>query len=327
MPMRRPPRARGRRLDCSSDGWTPEEVAVLRHSTLPWPEERDARGVAGVPLEDAVSWGERDRLSLLAQMAGHLAFLRDSGVRFGRFVAAEWLATRARGEECRLRRLARQPGEDEAIASFLTRAAEFLRVEGVESLVPSWVKPDAVWIEIDRRFRGAKEGWRRRAGMGWISTPGIAAASRLLAGEAARLWSDDDELLDSVELLAQVAPKMRPLIRIGGRGASPVQPYSGVAALTEGLAPSPGAEAQACEEIERRLGAAGAIVVIRNPDRLDSSSLRLIRLLASSRRDLAWVWSGACAALPDCEPAQAARTFFVAARLAPLAELRRAADR
>ncbi|MGH9459190.1 MAG: sigma 54-interacting transcriptional regulator, partial [Thermoanaerobaculia bacterium] len=110
-------------------------------------------------------------------------------------------------------------------------------------------------------------------------------------------------------------------------GASPVQPYSGVAALTEGLAPSPGAEAEACEEVERRLGTAGAIVVIRDPDRLDSSSLRLIRLLASSRRDLAWVWSGACAALPDCEAAQAARTFFVAARLAPLAELRRAADR
>ena len=295
MTMRRPPGAVARRVDFLANGWRAEEVAVLWHASLPW-VERAVRGSdpATEPLESAASWGERDRLSLLGQVAAHLAFVRAAGISWGRFAAEEWSASRKRSDDARLLRLALRDRGEESASSFLCRAAALLRAPRLASLEASWVKPDAVYAEIDVRLRSGPRTrrWLRGAAFGSVLSPRLAAAQQIAEGIPARLAGEDESMIDAVRALASLLPDPPRLFEIGGPSATPLRPFSAVAALGDFASLQPGEEAAALDRVDASVGERGAILMLRRGERFDASSAHLLRLLASGRRDLSWVIAG-----------------------------------
>ncbi|HSN67865.1 MAG TPA: sigma 54-interacting transcriptional regulator, partial [Thermoanaerobaculia bacterium] len=315
MTMRRPPGTAVRRVDLVASGWRAEEVAVLRHPSLPW-GERPGRAfeVDAEPLARSIAWGERDRLSVLGQLAAHLAFVRAAGLPWGRFDAGEWRVTRKRSDDARLVRVTFGERRDESASSFLSRAAELLRAPRLSSLEASWVKPDSVYAEIDARLRTGPRTrrWLREAALGSALSPGLAAAQQLADGIPMRLGGDDEAIAEAVATLAALLPSGRQLFEIGGSGATPLRPFSAIASLGDVSQLEPGAEAAALERIDPAIER-GAILLLLRGERFDTSSAHLLRLLASDRRDLSWIVAGEIPALLEraIEPERAPLTALI----------------
>jgi hypothetical protein len=295
MTMRPSPGTVARRADLLVNGWMPAEVALLRHSTLPW-VERAARGSepGGEALERAATWGERDRLSLLGQVAAHLAFVRAAGISWGRFAAEEWSASRRRSDDARLIRLSIRDRGEESASSFLCRAAALLRTPRLASLEASWVKPDAVYAEIDARLRSGPRSrrWLRAAAFGSVLAPQLAAAAQIAEGAPARLASADESVIEAIAQLASLLPDPPNVVEIGGSSATPLRSFSAVRSLGDFTRFQPGEEAAALDRVDASLGDRRAILLLRRGERFDSSSAHLLRLLASGRRDLTWIVAG-----------------------------------
>ncbi|HVR42908.1 MAG TPA: sigma 54-interacting transcriptional regulator, partial [Thermoanaerobaculia bacterium] len=329
MPMRRVPGVTAYRIELDACGFAAAEMAALDHASLPWwGVASRAVEIAGSPLESAREMGERDRHSLLAQLAAHLAMLRFAAVGWGSFAAAEWVVVRKRREEGRLVRIARAGGGEESAGSFLARAFELLEVEPTESLRATWVRPDAVYAELDGRASEGKTAasrWRRRSAGGWVLSPGPELLARLLTGEPLRLSGADGSIRRSLAAVATLSSHR--LFVLGGEGATPLRPFSAVAALGSLTSLEQGRDADACEAIDRAIGSEPTVFFVDRPDRFDASSIHLVRLLATGRRDVSWIVLGEVppmlAATGPFEIAPRARPFVVSPRLSTLAQLGR----
>ncbi len=284
-----------RRLEFLASGWAVEEVAFLRHASLPWTGRPARNGeIDAEPLEKAASWGEGDRLSLLAQVAAHLAFLRAAGIGWGRFAAEEWGASRRRSDDARLLRWSIGARDEEPAASFLSRAAALLRVSRLGSLKASWVKPECVYAEIDARRRSGPRSrrWLREAAAGRVLPPGLAAAKQIVQGMPARVAGEEDALVEAVRALAAVASRPARTFEIGGQAATPLRPFSAVSALGDFSAARPGDEAALFDRIDAAIPPNESLLLVRQAERIDDASAQVLRLLASGRRDLTWVIAG-----------------------------------
>ncbi|HEY0592200.1 MAG TPA: hypothetical protein VGF40_10565, partial [Thermoanaerobaculia bacterium] len=331
MVMRPPPGSSARRLDYLASGWAAEEIALLRHASLPWGARPQRSGeVDGEPLVSAASWGERDRLAILAQLAAHLAFLREAGIPAGRFAADEWSASRRRGDDARLIRTTIRARDDESAASFLGGAAELLRLPRLASLHASWVKPDTVYAEIEARLRSGPRSrrWLRAAATGNLLPPGINAARAILGRRPVRVAGDADAMIEALRALAALARDPVTMFEIGGPAATPLVPYSAMGALAD-TSFRVGEEAAAFERIDIAIPRDGALVVVTATERLDDSSVRVLRFLASGRPDVGWAIAGEIpvslqrAIEPD--PA-ATRHFLLSPSLNARREIERALD-
>src|SRR5688500_8837708 len=89
------------RSDSSTRGWGPAEAASFSHSTLPWNADSSSARMPLTPLAAVAGLGKRDRLSILGQIAAHLAFLRFARTSWGVFDASEWAVGKRRGGEVR----------------------------------------------------------------------------------------------------------------------------------------------------------------------------------------------------------------------------------
>ncbi|MCA1733231.1 MAG: sigma 54-interacting transcriptional regulator, partial [Acidobacteria bacterium] len=87
-------------------------------------------------------------------------------------------------------------------------------------------------------------------------------------------------------------PEPPRLFEIGGASATPLRPFSAVAALGDFARLQPGEEATALERIDESLDHGRVVLLLRRGERFDASSAHLLRLLASGRRDLSWVVAG-----------------------------------
>jgi len=142
----------------SSFGWDSATIATLRHSTLPWFDGK-TRGndLHGVPLTGGISLGSRERLSLVAQFAAHLAFLQFAGLSVGEEVDAdEWVVVRARGRDIRLVRVAVRPAKSTAPPfTLIQQFASAVEAPQVEILRQPWGRAEAVYAECRARVRNA----------------------------------------------------------------------------------------------------------------------------------------------------------------------------
>src|SRR6266436_3251243 len=104
-------------IDLREFGWDRALIATLRHTTLPWLD-------GGLPivsldatsLSESGEFGQRDRLSLLAQFSAHQALLHFAGFSDAELDPAEWAVVRKRGSDCQLVRIAARTAADEAPA-------------------------------------------------------------------------------------------------------------------------------------------------------------------------------------------------------------------
>jgi two-component system NtrC family response regulator len=309
-------RARPRQtIDLRAFGWDRAATATLRHSTMPWNEPLDA-----TPLAECTDLGARDRLSLVAQFAAHQALLQFAGVSDGDCDPAEWAVVRKRGVDCRLLRVRGRSGIDDPqpALTLIQQFAEAVGASPLETLRQSWGRAESVYQEIDARLRkdaAADLRWMRAAAAGEVLAPGAEALRSLLVASSARHVADET-IVESLQAAADN-------VVILGDDASPLQRYSALAPLNVApalsrraphgeAAPRERSESEIAEEILQR---ERTIFVVRNRERFDAASVRVLEMLAATA---AGVWITVDRANADLP---LARPFVVSPYLAAAREL------
>jgi two-component system NtrC family response regulator len=288
-------------IDLRAFGWDRAVTATLRHSTLPWSEPLDA-----TPLAECTDLGARDRLSLVAQFAAHQALLQFAGVSDGDCDPAEWAVVRKRGVDCRLLRVRGRSGVDDPppALTLIQQFAEAVGAAQLETLRQSWGRAESVYQEIDARLRkdaAADLRWMRAAAAGEVLAPGAEALRSLLVASNAR-HVGDETIVESLQAAADN-------VVILGDDASPLQRYSALAPLAPKALRS---ESEVAEEILER---ERTIFVVRNRERFDGASARVLEMLAATA---AGVW---ITVDRDNADLPLARRFVVAPHLAAAREL------
>lgn len=298
--------------------WSEATLAVLRHSTLPWFGEEAAEvALSGVPLSATTSWGARDRMSLLAQLAAHQAFLRFAAVDDGEFDPAQWIAVRERGTDARLVRIA-SPASSSAEAGVVEAAAAMLGVERLSTLEKLWCKPEEVYMEIGGRLSttAADCRWLRRAAAGSIRAPGPLALSEMTSRRRAVMISSDPGVFESAELIG----RMRGDALFTLRGSSLLSRLSTCGPLLQSFGASDSvSEGEAAETFASLHRGRTVVIVVREAAMVDSASRRLLRLIAELHDDTRWyVDSGDLLPHGDAVTAANEHFFLVAPRVSAL---------
>jgi len=277
--------------------WTRAQLAMLRHSTLPW-SDAFALNVStrATPLAAVSQLGARDRLSLLAQFAAHQSFLQFAGISDGDVDASEWAVEQKRGSDCRLIRVAARSVDD--APPVLTLAQQFAEIIGapkLDVLRQSWGRAESVFIECWSRLRSdaaADLRWTRRSAFGSILSPGTEGIER---GE--RYVARDESIVDSMRAMAMLDASLR-VFTI--RGGSIVR----FGALDE-LRPIAGDDFD-ITRIAPFVAAHHVVFIVVAPERLDGGSKRVLASIDGATT----ITIGDAATLPPL------RTFIVASRVA-----------
>src|SRR5581483_9488058 len=159
-------------VDLQSFGWDRAVVSVLRHSTLPW---YGGAPLDATPLASLKDLGARDRLSLTAQFAAHLAFLQFAGISALDFDPNDWVVVRKRGCDCRLVRVRAAKSESLVLTS-IQNFATAVDAPPLDVLRQSWARAETAYHEIESRLRGdaaADLRWMRASAAGALLEPGI----------------------------------------------------------------------------------------------------------------------------------------------------------
>ncbi|MEA2239799.1 MAG: two-component system, NtrC family, response regulator AtoC [Thermoanaerobaculia bacterium] len=312
--------ARGARsaitVDLREFGWDRALIATLRHPTLPWLEGCvPVISLEATPLAEVAELGPRDRLSLVAQFAAHQALLHFAGFSDAELHPAEWAIVRKRGNDCRLVRTAARPAPDEAPAlTVIQQFAEAVAAPPLDSLRHSWGRAESVYIEAESRLRGdaaADLQWMRRCALGAITSPGPDDLREILRSGAGRFRTT--ACMDSIRAAASLGSEQ--IIDIG-RGASPLQRYSALKALTviAGAIDRCG-ESEIVEKIVDAASRQQLVFTVTNRDSFDASSVRVLEMLAAND---AGIWIINCSDESDLPPS---RHFVVAPFLAARREV------
>jgi len=323
MPIRRPQTRLKQTLrspDLAAFNWDPGTLAVLHHSTLPWFEEFPP-GLTPL-MTAATGISRRDALSLLGQYAAHLAFLRLAGISDTTFDASQWAVEIRRGRDARLVRLgAGRASEDVAPSENLRLFAGIVAVSDLESVKATWIKPDVVYHEIDRRLREASAAdlaWFRRSASGLIRSPGTEGMQSLAALSVRAIISDDEQLATTVQLLS----RSRTIVSFGTEATSPLHVFS---AVPPHLHVPPGSHpSDAAEHILQSTGQQ-SLIYVRHAQRFDAQSRLLVRMLSEAGDRLTWlVDSQSAELLSPVVPAEMAgpsRLFVVSPRTSAARDL------
>jgi DNA-binding NtrC family response regulator len=293
------------KLDPRCFGWDRALVATLRHPTLPWDESIDA-----VPLTVCNDLGARDRLSLVAQLAAHEAFLQFAGIGDGECDPAEWAVVRKRGSDCRLVRVAaRAPTADGPPSlTIVQQFAEAIGCGDIDTLRHSWGRAEMVYQEVDARMRAGAAAdlrWMRRAAWGEIVAPGPDALRELLVSPNSHWRTSDASAIRAVAALGSER-----VIEIGG-DASPLQRYSAIAALAPVTSMS---ESAIVEGVLDAASRERFVFIVTGRERFDAASRRVVEMLAASDAGI-WIADDAGIELP------AARFFVVSPTLSARREI------
>lgn len=263
-------------------GWPLARLACSVHHSFVWNGSAVDRKSC-VSLER--SWGERHRLSLLAQFAAHQSFLSFAGLPDHDLDPREWLVARARGGDVRLIRIAGGSDDEWSGVTAFDRVAEFARylhLEGISAIQRPWGRPDHFFAEAREKLRQGQAADLTsvgRAAFGMLLPPGPESLEQFLRGPVRVTQSG---ALVALEHLAGLAG--RPFILIGGPHANPLAPGSGLAALESiGLElpkGDPDSIAEALAELKK------PIVSVDQPERLDSISRSVVDLLVARGRQI-----------------------------------------
>ena len=264
-------------------GWSLARLACSVHHSFAW------NGSAVDPKTCVAldrTWGERHRLSLLAQFAAHQAFLAFAGLQDGDFDPAEWTVVKTRGSDVRLLRVAARGAPDWSGATPFDHVIDFagaIGTEHVASLDRPWGRADHVYAEARETLlegSAADLSSVSRSAFGAVLSPGAEELDRLLTGPSTVLNADVLEAMRNLALLSG-----RPFIPIGGPNANPLVRGSGLAALQE---IDPGLPLDDPEPaVELLLQTRSAIVVVPQPERLDPSSRMVVERLQDHARQIA----------------------------------------
>jgi len=299
MPLRRPSQKERRRFDLREFGWTAAQIAVLRHSSLPFGEAPDGScEIDGVDLETAKAWGRRDRLALLAQFAAHVAFLRRVGVAAGPLRTDEWLAVRNRGEDPRLVRVRATPAQESFTAALesIGAFANLLNLR-LSELEASWTRAEQIWAAALKEMcsKAGECHWTRRAQLGWIESPGSTWLEEL-AGNPSNIHSLTLEAIGSLTTFRTL--QHRPTALMLGSEASPIESWSAfrkVLPSSHSKAATP-SEGEMAELLLNRINREGIdLVITRNVSMLDERSIRAIRIACGSAVSVCWVFESSSA--------------------------------
>ncbi|HUO85548.1 MAG TPA: sigma-54 factor interaction domain-containing protein, partial [Thermoanaerobaculia bacterium] len=294
--MRRPTGRRSPspvRVVLSEFGWDAATLAATRHATLPWFDvfapEID---LAAVSLAGR-RWAPRDALSLIGQYAAHLAFLRFLGIDSGRFDAAEWVVATQRGCDSRLIRIraASPAGEESPSLEALEAMAAEISAPELASLHDTWGKPEQPDRDVLARLSedaAADLSWLRAAASGEHVSPGIDHLRTFGPGSILVMPDGDASALDAICRFAAINGSL--LLVLGGQEASPLRPLSALAGL-EPVVGSIGkkSDGEIVERIVRVAERRPSILAVTAPERFDSRSRGIVRMLVSTLATAAWL--------------------------------------
>ncbi|HET8798088.1 MAG TPA: hypothetical protein VFO89_10400, partial [Thermoanaerobaculia bacterium] len=288
-------------LSARAFAWDRATLATLEHSSLPWGEE-----LAVTPLSEARNLGARDRLSLVAQLAAHEAFLQFAGIADADLDAAEWAVVQKRGSDVRLVRVAARASDPTTAPPVLTIVHDLADLLGAELdvLRQSWARADAIYAAAFARLArdaAADLRWVRSAACGAIDAPGDAAL-HAIANESGVFAYDDDRCPAAILRFAQLGGSLTAIVF---RGASPLERYSALGAYAAAASQTPGAVA---DRILAATSAAPHVFIVENDGAIDAASREVIGILASARHGT-WVMPR------DGLPLPATRWFLIAPRL------------
>ena len=300
MAMRSTRRGRSGSVEAFRFEWDRALIATLRHSTLAWDED-----LALTPLAELRQPGTRDRLSLLAQFAAHLALLQFAGIADTELDPAEWAVVQKRGSDVRLVRVAARVCDPSLSPPVLTIAQQFAEHVGaeLEILRQSWARADAIYAEAFARLSqdvAADLRWVRRAGCGALRSPGDA----LRSFEPGRFGYSDVACIDAVQRYAELDGSFRALVL---RGSSPLERYSALKSVLNDPAVAP---AMAAERILAATTDVRHVFIVADEAAFDEGSRKVVELLSRAAHGT-WLFPGERNALPP------SRAFLVAPRLAP----------
>ncbi|HVT02975.1 MAG TPA: sigma 54-interacting transcriptional regulator [Thermoanaerobaculia bacterium] len=302
-------------LSLRSFGWDPAQIAVLSHSTLPW---RDAFGpelaIDGVPL-DARKWAARDALSLLAQYAAHLGFLRFAGVRDVKFDPAEWRVVSRRASDVRLLRIAAsRPAESEDVVTLdlLEGFSEAVSAPPLETLSMGWASPEQVYCEIHRLLEGERADlqWFRLSAGGLVLAPG-AESLRDLAGREKQVFEYADDLALSVTRDFASLLTDRDTLLLGGETVSPLSAGSAFPEQYRGV--------QTVEKLLERSATSPLLILVSHFDRWDEQSRHLLDLLREARAS----WFVPSGLMPEASSLVDSRLFAISPTVRDLRSLQK----
>ena len=308
MAMRGPgPRARSPvTIDVRTFGWERAVLATLRHSTLAFDR------VDATSLGEVRELGKRDRLSLAGQFAAHEAFLQFAGIADGELDLAEWAVVQKRGADCRLVRVAakRWTADPVPILTIVQQFAAAVCAPAIDVLRQSSARAEAVYCEIDARLRSdatADLRWFRAAAVGRIASPGADMLRAIVAATSGRFRAADPDCIDTLRAASDD-------VLLIGKDASPLERYSGIAALQTIVHDLHQlSETEIAEAIIEAASHQRLLFAVIGSDTLDRGSSKVIELLQASN---AGVWIGADGTeLPDT------RWFVVSPRLTTRQEL------
>lgn len=264
-------------------GWPLARLACSVHRSFAWNGNAvDPRTC--VPLER--SWGERHRLSLLAQFSAHQSFLAFAGLQEESFDPTEWTVVKARGSDVRLVRVAARLANEWSGATPFDRVvtfASFLGVDDLAALQRPWGRADHVYAEARAQLAGgsaADLSGVSRAAFGALLSPGAESLDRMLDGPVDFPGADALIALRNLATLSR-----RSFITIGGAGANPLKRGSGLGSLMK-LKPDLSVEDPE-EAVETLLEMRNAIVAVEQSERLDPLSRNVVERLISEGRQIA----------------------------------------
>lgn len=291
--------------------WDRAVVATAAHSTLPWFGLPFAAELT-LPLQPlrGLTPGSRDRLSLMAQFAGHVAFLQFAGIPDGDVVPSEWAVIQKRGADCRLVRVAAAPPQSYVTPPPLTLVQQFAELIGLDELdvlEQSWARAEAVFCEAARRLRASAVAdlqWSAAAAEGQVSAPGPEALRRIWLSRGEHFHGITSFV--AMEAMAALDPGVKLISLSGGSLLTPLAGLESLAALigkTAGLS-----ESELVDRCAEQLAAGRHIFTVGPRRQFDPLSWRVIERL-SKYSAASWVFADGEPSLPD------ARTFRIASAL------------
>src|SRR5260370_23306335 len=263
------------RVDVQKFGWDRSAVVTLRHSTLPWCEEFAPEvALDATPFSGLKDLGTRDRLSLTGQFAAHQAFLQFAGVRDTEFEPSAWVAVRKRPTDCRRVRIAaRATSEPPPVLTSIQQFASAIAGPALDVFRQSWGRAETAYHEVDSQLRNdvaADLRWLRSAALGSVLAPGAETLRAMQPMSPGRMKAPLD--LSAFRALSALDQT----VTILGDGASPIAPYSGIAALA--MPPA----LRETEIVERVLAGSHRTFVLTNLDAFDDGSRRVVELLQAA---------------------------------------------
>lgn len=299
------------RVSLRDFGWERAEIAALRHSTLPWLEGvRPEVELAATPLAEAGELGTRDRLSLLAQFAAHVAFLQFAGIGDSDFDPADWAVIRKRETDCRLVRVAVHGRREDAPPS-LTLAQHFadaVRSPKLDVLRQSWARAESIYAECHSHLRagGAADlRWLAGSAAGEVLGPGPDALRALWSDRDARLGYSDPRAIDALRAMADLDPTVSLVVVRGGS----ILRYGAIDALSAEIGPIDSlAETEIAEHVVAAMASKHLVFAVADAASLDEPSRRVVQIL-SSMQGAGWI-------VPSASSGTETRYFIVSPRLA-----------